>query len=93
MKIKINEARVLAFKKIKEIYETEISIIDELTEEHDFGWVFYYNSKKFLETKDRMSMLMGNNPIVVLRSGKIDYLNLAWGYELALDKLKENLEK
>ena len=43
-------------------------MIDEsMTQEHEFGWVFQYNSKRFLETGDRLAMLGGNVPFIVDR--------------------------
>lgn len=42
-----------------------LKIQDELTEEYDFGWVFFYNSVKFIETGDFRETLGGNAPLIV----------------------------
>lgn len=40
-------------------------IIDEQTCEIDIGWVFFYESKEYLETGDFSHRLAGNAPLVV----------------------------
>lgn len=40
-------------------------IVDEHTIEKPFGWVFFYNSKKFLETGESRHRLAGNGPVIV----------------------------
>jgi hypothetical protein len=34
-----------------------------------YGWVFFYNSRRFLETGDPLAGLGGNGPIIVEREG------------------------
>lgn len=41
---------------------------DELTQEHDFGWVFFHDSKRFIETGDAAHRLAGNAPLIVDRN-------------------------
>lgn len=45
----------------------ECVIIDEYTIEKEWGWVFYYNSREFSETRDPMMGLVGNAPYIVNR--------------------------
>lgn len=42
-----------------------LQIFSDRTEEHDFGWVFYYNSAKFIETGDILEALGGNGPLII----------------------------
>jgi hypothetical protein len=42
-------------------------IADHLTQEHDFGWVFFYNTEEFLRTKEHAASLVGNAPLIVDR--------------------------
>ena len=42
-----------------------LAIIEDATIEKDFGWVFFYNSKKYLETKNFSDVIVGNAPILV----------------------------
>ena len=50
--------------------KVELQIIHESTETHDFGWVFFYNSKKYIETKDISDALGGNAPLIVDNSSQ-----------------------
>ncbi len=44
--------------------DDELVIAHEGTIEKDYGWVFFYNSKKFLETGEFSYALAGNGPII-----------------------------
>jgi len=49
-------------------------VVDSATIERPFGWVFFYNSKKFVETGVNKYRLAGNGPVVVnKRSGKVEF--------------------
>lgn len=45
----------------------DLAIVDSLTIEEDFGWVFFYQSKKYLESGDSSDALVGNAPLIVSR--------------------------
>ena len=52
-----------------------IAILDGKTTEVPRGWIFFYNSARFLETKDFASMLMSNRPVFVDRAtGDLEYV-------------------
>jgi hypothetical protein len=40
-------------------------VVDSATIEKPWGWVFFYESRRFLETGDDSSRLLGNAPIIV----------------------------
>lgn len=40
-------------------------ILDEITIERDFGWVFFYDSSRHLESGEVSDLLAGNAPIIV----------------------------
>jgi hypothetical protein len=40
-------------------------VVDDATIEKPWGWVFFYDSRRFLETGDDSSRLFGNAPIIV----------------------------
>ena len=41
-------------------------------EEHDFGWVYFYNAKEYAENGDFRCALAGNSPLIVDRhDGKL----------------------
>jgi hypothetical protein len=46
----------------------ELAIIDDHTIERDFGWVFFYVDKRFIQTGNPRYMLFGNAPIIVNRN-------------------------
>jgi hypothetical protein len=43
-------------------------IVDELTRQFPWGWVFFYNSRRFIETRDPLEAVGGNAPFIVNRS-------------------------
>ena len=48
------------------------------TQEESFGWVFFYQTKEFLETGNLSAMLAGNAPFIVnRRDGVIHVLGTA----------------
>ncbi len=50
----------------------KLIILNEITEEHEFGWVFYYNSVKYLNSKNPIDALAGNAPLIINRkSGEL----------------------
>ncbi|MBN3763395.1 YrhB domain-containing protein [Burkholderia sp. Ac-20365] len=44
-------------------------VVDEYIQEFDVGWVFYYQSARFLETGEFGFSLVGNAPFFVSRVG------------------------
>jgi putative addiction module CopG family antidote len=56
----------------------ELEIFDEHTIETDFGWVFFWNSKRYLETDEFQYALAGNTPLIVdRRDGSIHQTSTA----------------
>ncbi len=42
------------------------------TEEHEFGWVYFYSTREFAETGDIHDSLVGNGPLIFNRTdGKL----------------------
>ena len=65
-------------------------IVDAGTIEKPFGWVFFYNSQKFIETGDYRYQLAGNGPVIVNRSdGSVEFC----GTSRAVDALIEEYER
>jgi hypothetical protein len=48
---------------------TEFVILEDKTVEKEFGWVFLYSTKKYLETGDPKTLVPGTGPLVVERLG------------------------
>lgn len=45
----------------------ELVIADESTIERSWGWVFFYSSKLWLQTREARFALAGNAPLIVAR--------------------------
>ncbi|MFL6210026.1 MAG: YrhB domain-containing protein [Pyrinomonadaceae bacterium] len=61
-------ARQLALAHITQdwdISDSQPVILDDVTIERDFGWVFFYDSSKHQETGEFMYAIAGNAPIIV----------------------------
>lgn len=55
-----------------------VALMAENTIEKAYGWIFFYNSKRFLETGDPLEALGGNSPILVeSATGRITLLGTA----------------
>jgi hypothetical protein len=66
----------------------EIAIIDGATIEKSYGWIFFYDSKQYLESGNFSDRLVGNAPIVVARAdGGIHETGTARPLEYYLDRL------
>jgi Immunity protein 35 len=59
------------------------------TETYDFGWVIYYNPRKFVETKNPKYALPGNSPLVVKRNGEIHSIPSYMEVEDAIEKYRK----
>ncbi len=55
-------------KLVESGFSVEVELIESNTEEFDAGWVFYYQSVRYLKTGDFQEMLIGNAPLFVPRS-------------------------
>lgn len=61
-----------------DVEDDELIIVKEETIEKPYGWVFFYNSRRYLETDDFSYALAGNGPAVFNRhKASIDYLGTA----------------
>ncbi len=49
--------------------DDEIVILDESTIEKDWGWVFFYTSRRWQETRELRYALAGNAPFIVEKKG------------------------
>jgi hypothetical protein len=76
-----NSARKLVQAYINSSYQVEgdsIIILNEETLDKDYGWIFFYTSRRYLKTKLISHMLAGNGPILVEKeSGALIQLSTA----------------
>jgi hypothetical protein len=45
-----------------------VAIMEDRTIRKSYGWIFFYNSRRYLETGSPLEALAGNGPIVVERA-------------------------
>ena len=65
-------------------------IIEDLTIEKPFAWIFFYNSKKYLKTGDFNDVIAGNGPVFVNKhNGVIEFC----GSRKSLDELLLEYER
>jgi hypothetical protein len=79
-KIRVNELAALA--------GDEFEILDGNTVQAESGWVFFYNSKEFIETRNPIAALAGNGPIFVKSDGSVHDLPTAVAWEVAIQNIK-----
>jgi hypothetical protein len=62
---------------------TPFAIVESHTIEKPYGWIFFYQSKKFLETGLNQDKLAGNGPIIVNKyDGTLEFLGPLTTWEL-----------
>jgi Immunity protein 35 len=65
------EAQVIAAKYLAEIEKNcglDLGFNPDVVEEHDVGFVFFYNTKAYWETRDFRDALAGNGPLLVRKT-------------------------
>lgn len=69
-------------QKLSEGEEYELAVIDDATIARDYCWVFFYNSKKYLEKRNFSDMIVGNAPILIdKRDGTLHETGTAYPIE------------
>ncbi|MDN3690937.1 hypothetical protein QWZ06_00970 [Chryseobacterium tructae] len=59
-------------KKLSQKWEIELTIAEERSIQKEYGMIFYFNSKKFVEDKIEKAKLIGCSPFLVeSKTGKI----------------------
>ena len=67
--MKIEEAHKLVQKEI-ETLDGDFSVMKEETKEYEKCFVIYYQTKKYIETKQLVYMSIGNGPVFVSKESK-----------------------
>ena len=85
-----------AYRKVEQLldkieYDDKYLIDKNATNDHERGWVIYYNSKIYIETKDVEFALMGNAPFLVRKdTGKVVATGTSEPVEFYIDKYISN---
>jgi hypothetical protein len=85
--ISLERALEIARKEISESSNQHDFVLQEdRTVERRFGWVFFYTTRKYLETRDPQYLVPGNAPLAVLRQdGSIAHLATSVPPERAIE--------
>ncbi|MCL2779532.1 MAG: YrhB family protein [Polyangiaceae bacterium] len=68
------QARTAVLKRIHEegFKDDEVAILDSETIEKPYGWIFFFNSRRYVETGNMMHSFFGYGPVVVIaKTGEI----------------------
>jgi Immunity protein 35 len=89
MKMSLDKAKVLAEEAVAALGSASgddfVLIYDKAIEVNE-GWVFFYNTREFIETGNFTSRLAGNGPVFVNRNGVVRYLPSAAPWDIAISK-------
>jgi hypothetical protein len=89
-----SEALEMVLKQLEEKSSDNVQyvVVEESTIEKPFGWIFFYQSKKFLETGLFMHRLAGNGPVFVNKmTGAIDFFGSLPPFEVILADYERKL--
>ncbi len=71
-----DQARVIAEEEIKSMNRSNPNypMVITKSEVRDDGWLFYYTTQKYVETKDDMDIIPGTNPFLVHKNGTTEVI-------------------
>jgi hypothetical protein len=91
--ITVHQAQILAIDEIRKI-DSKGELIFEYLSEFEEGWFFYFNSKKFLETRNILDSVLGLGPVMVSKEkGIVFHAGSALSEEHWIKKFKEYIQK
>ena len=70
------EALEIISKKLQQMSTSAdpFVVVEKNTVEKPFGWVFFYNSKRYVETGEFRYRLAGNGPVIVNKhNGSVEF--------------------
>jgi Immunity protein 35 len=68
----------------------EIVIMDDKTIEKKWGWIFFYQGKRWIDTNDRRYKILGLYPLVIEKNdGSLHYLNVGTSIEECIREYEE----
>ena len=82
-------AVMLARSRVNQLAQAvgdQFDLLLDQTREVEQGWVFFFNTADFVRTRNPMSALAGNGPILVTREGVLYQLPSAIPWEDAVRK-------
>lgn len=90
--VSIKEAKNLVIEYLAKLQagrSYELALMEDRTREEDFGWVFFYNTRRFIESGDVQWALGGNAPLIVdRRSGELHVTGTAHPIERYIEEFR-----
>lgn len=87
-----DEALTVMRTYIEVMTEGQSTLLEEETCDKPYGWIFFYQSKRFQETGNWRNSLLGNAPFIFNRvSGEISVTGTAHPLEHYVDKYERSL--
>jgi hypothetical protein len=89
-----DDAQWIAEQELRQLYADgadSVAIDEQAIREEDVGWIFFYQSKKYLDDGDPDECLVGNAPIVVDRDGKVHMTGTGEPLEYYLERIRTEL--
>lgn len=78
--ISYEDAKRLAEEAINKNYNVagdQLMVVESSTIQKDYGWIFFYDSRRFLESNDESYLVAGNAPLIVETNGTLHWLGTA----------------
>ena len=92
--LKLQQAREIAEQTIGRylLEDDACQIIESATLERPYGWVFFYQSRSYLESGDEIRMLAGNAPLIINKlTGSVNLTGTALPIEHYLSQYESQL--
>lgn len=82
----VDAARAIALRELtllEAAVNCPMALLDRV-EQVSLGWIFFYNSRAYLETRNPMMRLAGNGPLLIDRDGTVHALPTAVSWQQAI---------
>jgi len=93
MSVTASEAKQIALNYLRKLEPSvgcDLVLLDQHTMERSFGWVYFYQSKRYAEARDILFALAGNAPIVVTKAdGRLHVTGTARPIEHYLEAFRD----
>lgn len=86
----LSEAKNIVLSDLQNNFGDDVQLIDDQTIKKPYGWVFFYNNKKFIETRDLTYALMSNTPFIFTHDGRKFSLNMSCTTAEAIEEIERN---
>ena len=83
------EAHAIAAREVIATSRHDLVLRTDMTQEHDFGWVVYPTTRRFLETGHPRDTIPGLGPVVVTRTGEVMPLSTSVPPARAIETFRE----